>query len=224
MSNKKDFELPITSYEEYLKNLDYITLGIITYYSNFKLEDDFGNENLFRYVYKNKLIDNQNEIEILSKNKFNTVMRNVRKLAKMDNNLVIASNSPNGIVYTINYYTMPHGYYVTIHHEILRFLLNGTNNNTIKVYVYLKYKCSKGEVKITREEIASAIGLSTKCRENLQTISDITTLLNNILIRKRYDFITEINEKGKEVNKKICYYSVLTYEEFKEIYNRINGK
>ncbi len=212
----KDYKLPISTYEEYLKNIDYMTYGIITYFSNRTKADDDNNDSgeLFRWVYKNKLIEKQEEIEKLSKNKFNTVMRNVRKLAKMDNNLVVAKNSDNGIIYYINYYHMPHGKFVTIHHEILRFLLNTYTNNAIKTYVFLKYRCLKGKTKISREEIAEAIGLSPNSRNNLTAISDITVGLNEKLIKRTYEYITEINEEtGKEQIKRYCYYEVIDEEE-----------
>jgi hypothetical protein len=214
--NKKDYKLPISTYEEYLKNIDYMTYGIITYFSKRTAPDKDGNDSgeLFRWVYKNKLIENQEEIEKLSKNKFNTVMRNVRKLSKMDNNLVVAKNSDNGIIYYINYYHMPHGKFVTIHHEILRFLLNISNSNVIKTYVFLKYRCSKGKTKVTREEICEAIGLSADSRNNLTTISDITVALNEKLIKKTYEYITEINEEsGNEQVKRYCYYEIIKEED-----------
>lgn len=216
MANKKDdYRLPISSYEEYLKNIDYMTYGIITYFSNRTMTDEITDtEELFRWVYKNKLIKNSDEIEKLSKNKFNTVMRNVRKLARMDNDLVIAKNSDNGIIYYINYYHMPHGKFVTIHHEILRYLLNVSNSNVIKTYVFLKYRCSNGKTKVTREEIADAIGLKPNSENNLTAITDMIVSLSNILIEKEYKYITEINEKtGKEQVKRYCYYSIVNEED-----------
>lgn len=210
MANK-DYKLPISSYEEYLKNIDYMTYGIITYFSNKTMEDEIvDTEELYRWVYKNKLIKNSDEIEKLSKNKFNTVMRNVRKLARMDNDLVVARNSDNGIIYYINYYHMPHGKFVTIHHEILRYLIDTSNSNVIKAYVFLKYRCANGKTKVTREEIAEAIGLSSDSRNNLTTISNITFSLCNVLINKTYEYDTEINEENeKEQVKKYCYYSII---------------
>ena len=187
-----------------------MTYGIITYFSNRTMTDEITDtEEFFRWVCKNKLIKNSDEIEKLSKNKFNTVMRNVRKLARMDNDLVIAKNSDNGIIYYINYYHMPHGKFVTMHHEILRFLLNTTNSNVIKTYVFLKYRCANGKTKITREEIAEAIGLSSSCRNNLTTITDITVLLDNLLIEKTYEYITEVDEKGNERPTRYCYYTLI---------------
>ena len=209
MRERDNYVLPISTYEEYLKNLDYMTYGIITYFSNKTKANESNTNDLFRWIYKNKLIEHQDEIEKLSKNKFNTVMKNVRKLAKMDNNLVVARNSEKGIIYYINYYHMPHGKFVTIHHEILRFLLNTTNSNVIKTYVFLKYRCANGKTKITREEIAEAIGLSSSCRNNLTTITDITVLLDNLLIKKTYEYITEVDEKGNERPTRYCYYTLI---------------
>lgn len=221
MAEKKDIRFPISSYEEYLKNIDYMTYGIITYFSN-RTKAEEGEEDsgeLFRWVYKNRLIEKSEEIEKLSKNKFNTVMRNVRKLSKMDNNLVVAKNSDKGIVYYINYYHMPHGYYVTIHEEILRYLLNVSNSNVIKTYVFLKYRCAKGKAKITRKEIAEAIGLSPNSESNLTTVTDITVSLMGILINKTYEYATEINESnGNEQVKKYCYYEIVDEE---KVLNRI---
>lgn len=214
---KKDVRFPISTYEDYLKNIDYMTYGIITYFSNRTAPDKEGEDSgeLFRWVYKNRLIEKSDDIEKLSKNKFNTVMKNVRKLSKMDNNLVVAKNSDKGIIYYINYYHMPHGYYVTIHSEILRFLLDISNSNVIKTYVFLKYRCAKGKTKVTREEIAEAIGLSSNSRNNLTTVSNITTSLkNNMLIKKEYDYTTEVDEEtANEKVKVCCYYSIVDEEE-----------
>lgn len=220
MNNKdnKDYYLPISSYDDYLQNLKYyMEYGIITYYSNFKKQDDFGNEALFRYVYENKLKDNQEQIEKISKKKFTTVLKNIRKLVKMDNNLVVASNSPNGIVYTINYSTEPHGYYVTIHHEILKYLLDTSNEDALKLYVFMCYRCKKGETKITLKEMADAIGLSPNSKDNLQKITNITMSFDDNLIKKRYVYETVYDEDtNKFKTKKFCYYTIMTYEQFKD--------
>lgn len=220
MNNKdnKDYYLPISSYDDYLQNLKYyMEYGIITYYSNFKKQDDFGNEALFRYVYENKLKDNQEQIEKISKKKFTTVLKNIRKLVKMDNNLVVASNSPSGIVYTINYSTEPHGYYVTIHHEILKYLLDTSNEDALKLYVFMCYRCKKGETKITLKEMANAIGLSPNSKDNLQKITNITMSFDDNLIKKRYVYETVYDEDtNKFKTKKFCYYTIMTYEQFKD--------
>ena len=220
MNNKdnKDYYLPISSYDDYLQNLKYyMEYGIITYYSNFKKQDDFGNEALFRYVYENKLKDNQEQIEKISKKKFTTVLKNIRKLVKMDNNLVVASNSPSGIVYTINYSTEPHGYYVTIHHEILKYLLDTSNEDALKLYVFMCYRCKKGETKLTLKEMANAIGLSPNSKDNLQKITNITMSFDDNLIKKRYVYETVYDEDtNKFKTKKFCYYTIMTYEQFKD--------
>ena len=176
--------------------------GIITYYSNFKKQDDFGNEALFRYVYENKLKDNQEQIEKISKKKFTTVLKNIRKLVKMDNSLVVASNSPKGIVYTINYSTEPHGYYITIHHEILKYLLDTSNEDALKLYVYMCYRCKKGETRLTLKEMATAIGLSPNSNDNLQKITNITMSFDGNLINKKYEYETVYDENTNKFKTK----------------------
>ena len=92
-------KLPITSSENNMKNkkCDYKTLAIMTLYSNFNQDEDH------RYIYKNDIILNKDEIETLSKNKIDTIMRNVKKLCKLESKVVEAKNTDNGIVYLINY-------------------------------------------------------------------------------------------------------------------------
>ena len=222
----KDYYLPISSYSDYLKNMKgYLEYGIITYYSNFKQFDDYGNECLYRYIYENKLREKQEEIERISKKKFSTVMRNVRQLVKADSNLVTATNSPNGIVYIINYSTAPHGYFVTIHHEILGCLLDACSENALKLYVFLSYRCKEGATKITLKELAEAIGLSPNSKDTLQRITNITMVLNGKFIKKEYKWENAYDEKTKEIkNKKFCYYSIIPYEEFEEIRKREKGE
>ena len=217
--------LPLSSYNEHLKNMkNYWEYGLITYYSEFEQSDDDEKQYLYRYAYKNNLEKNKEEIEEMCKKKFSTVMKNVRLLVKGDNSLVGAKNSDNGIIYTINYFKEPHGYYILIHRKILKYLLKHFDVNTLKVYVFLKYRCLKRKTKVTREEICEAIGLSTDSRNNLTTISDITVALNEKLIKKTYEYITEINEEsGNEQVKRYCYYEIIKDIEVLKAIGETNG-
>lgn len=224
---KKINYFPLSSFDEYMKSIDYKTYAIITLFSKFcNGENQFGEYENSRYIYKNNIISNQEEIEKLSKNKINTVLKNIRKLAKMDNNLVVALNSPNGIVYAINYYVPDHGYYVLIPEKVLKFLIDTGNSDVIKTYVYLTYRChGKDEEHITREAIASAIGLSPNSHNNLQMISNITTNLhNNGLICKKYKYEQIVCDNGNEKTVKNCYYKINSYSEFIERYNNVETK
>jgi hypothetical protein len=223
---KKVNYLPISSFKDYMESIDYKTYAIITLFSKYNNgENQFGDYECSRYIYKNNIINNQEEIEKLSKNKLNTVLRNVRKLAKMDNNLVVAINTPNGIAYCINFYVPEHGYYVLIPEKVLKFLIDTGNSDTIKTYVYLTYRChGKEEEKVKRESIAKAIGLSPNSHSNLQTISNITTSLhNNGLITKQYKY-DQIYEDGREKTIQNCYYKINSYQDFIKSVNKVESK
>ena len=217
-------KLPITSSENNMKNkkCDYKTLAIMTLYSNFNQDEDH------RYIYKNDIILNKDEIETLSKNKIDTIMRNVKKLCKLESKVVEAKNTDNGIVYLINYgeeNNDEYGYktyrkYVTIEEEILRYLTDTGSSNLIKTYILLKYRCldenlKPKETKLTRMDIADNIGLSIKSDNNLKTIGNIlTSLAASNLITVHKEYVTEIDESGKEKVKCLNYYKVVSYEEW----------
>lgn len=216
--NNKDYSFPITSSKDNMMNklLDYKTLSIMTIFSNKDNTINDGVEEMHRYLYKNKVLENIESIESLSKNKINTIMKNIRKLSKLDNNVVMATNTPNGIVYYINY-TKQGREFVTIKESMLRYLINVSNSNTIKVYILLKYLCQDKEKNVTREYIAEQIGLSKKSRSNLQEISDITDMLFNTgFINIEQKYVSELLSNGNECIKKYNYYSVNSYDVWKE--------
>lgn len=236
-------KFPMNIYEGNIgdKKCDYKTLAIMTLYSN----NDKPNEDEYkywRYVYRNKLVGFSEEIEQLSETKIDTILRKVKKLTDLTGGLVTASKTEEGkIIYTINYRDgevikdddghiskIDKGGFVLVEEDVLRFLINVGNSNDIKTYLLIRRLCelnemhtSKKERLITRDFLCEHIGLSPKSRSNLQTISDITFMLEEChLIRKR---IVHCGEDGK-YNKKI-YYSVVPYEEWKEyVTNRKKGK
>lgn len=213
---EKNYDFPLNSSKENMQNklMDYKTLGIMTIFSNKDNVIKDGVEEMHRYLYKNKIISNLEEIENLSKNKINTIMKNIRKLSRLEGNTVTAANTPNGIVYYINY-TSNNREYVLIKEDVLRYLINVSNSNVIKVYILLKYMCQNGEKKVTREYIAEQIGLSKKSRSNLQEISNITDMLANTgFIKIRQDYSTEVDSKGRECSKRHNYYKINSYEEW----------
>jgi hypothetical protein len=212
----KELTLPLNSEKENMQNkkCDYKTLAIMTLYSTMtpiKIQQEQGLDENYRYVYKNKVIEFTDEVEELSKNKIDTVVKNMRKLSKLEGNLVTAVKNKDGeICYIINYANDQDREYVTIEEDMLKFLINTGNGNVIKTYVLLKYMCAKGEKKITRSYIAEQIGLATNSRKNLQVVSDITeSLANNGFIKKR----RHISNGSKEE----VYYSVNSHEDWLRI-------
>lgn len=213
----KILKLPINSSKKNMQNkkCDYRILGLMTLYSNrtpSEISLDEGYEEIYRYIYKNKIEDNMEEIEILTNNKRDTIIRNIKKLAKSSNGLIIATNSPNGICYYIHY--AKDNNYVIIEEDILKTLVNATNSNVIKVYILLKYLCRNECKEIHRAYIAEQVGLSTN-RNNLRIISDITYVLERLkLIKVKREYKTILLDNGKEQYTQVNKYEVCTYDEY----------
>lgn len=213
---KRVVKLPMNSHEKHMKNkkCDYKTLAIMMLYSNMtpkEIQELESKEERYRYLYKNKIIQFTDEIEELSKNKINTILKNMRTLSQLDGDLVVANANEEGeIYYVINYADERGRKFVTIESNMLRFLVNTSNSIAIKIYVLLKYMCGDGERKITREYIAQQVGLSTT--KGLKVVSDCTKMLcacGFIKKRKVYKYANSVN----------CdiYYSINTHEEWEEV-------
>lgn len=228
-------KLPMNVYEGNLgnKKCDYKTLATMTLYSSHKKPDEYGNEQ-YRFLYRNKVITLSDEIEDLSKNKIDTILRNIKKLSNLTGNLVNASRTNDGkIVYTINYrdgevirddegkpIKMVKGGFVLVEEDVLKFLVNISNSEDIKVYLLIKTLCeweernhNKSEKWITNAFICEHIGLSSNSKCSLQTISDITYMLERVhLINKR-----EIHTNVDGMVMRKIYYSIVPYEEWKRL-------
>lgn len=222
-------KLPINSSKQNMQNkkCDYKTLAIMTLYSYMTPNEitlEQGYEELYRFAYRNKIEKDMDEIEELSNNKRDTIIRNIKKLTKLNSGLITAVNSPKGIIYYINYRGEKGGDFVTIEEDILRLLVNTTNSSVIKVYILLKYLCRKGSREIHRAYIAEQIGLSTN-RNSLNRISDMTYVLEQIgLIKKKVKYKTIILENGNEHFTQATEYELCTYEEYKQKRNNYKNK
>ena len=222
----KILKLPINSSKENMQNkkCNYKTLALMTLYSNISPDEitlDDGYEELYRYLYENKIKDSIIEMEKLSHNKQDTIFRNIRKLAKINNGLITVTNSTKGIIYYINYRSTEGGDYVIIEEDILKYLIDTSNSNVIKVYILLKYLCKNGKKSITNEYIAEQIGLCSKSNKNIQSVINIIkSLVNNKLIKKTKDKSVKFKDnkfKYKEINE----YEVVKYEEWKNEMKKI---
>lgn len=212
----------MNSHEKYMKNkkCDYKTLAIMMLYSNMtpiEEQEENGTYEEYRYLYKNKIIKFTEEIEGLSENKINTILKNIRKLSQLDDGSLVSAckNAEGEIYYVINYCNGDKGNkYVTIEEDMLRVLTSACNSNMIKIYILLKYMCGNGERKITREYIAEQIGINTN-KKGKQIISDCTKVLSaSGFIKKR-----KVYKNDSEVNCDI-YYSINSYEEWKEVMSK----
>ena len=217
---KESNNFPITSAKENLMNkkVDYKVLMLMTLLSNVQLHKEAletGNEERWRYLYRNKLKEYKDLVESLSQTKLNTVLRTIKKMEKLDCKVIaVRKTEGNEIVYDINYGTRE---FVTIDTKIMEALIHSFNSNVIKIYVLLKYMCRDGKKKITQEWLLKQIGLSSDSKNNRQMLSDITTELHcGGYINKE-----TISVEG---NKIINYYEVNSLDEWKSIRKLGNRK
>lgn len=200
------------------KKVDYKVLMLMTLLSNVQLHKDAldtGNEERWRYLYRNKLKKYKDLVESLSQTKLNTILRTIKKMEKLDCKVIaVRKTEGNEIVYDINYGTRE---FVTIDTKIMEALIHSFNSNVIKIYVLLKYMCRDRKKKITQEWLLKQIGLSSDSKNNRQMLSDITTELHcGGYINKE-----TISVEG---NKIINYYEVNSLDKWKSIRKLGNRK
>lgn len=225
-------KFPINSDEINMKNkqCDYKTLAIMTMYSKINLS---ANEK-HRYIYKEDILLNKDEIEKLSNNKINTICKNIKKLCKLESKVVEAKNTNNGIVYIINYATEEtnsdgnkvYRKFVPIEEDILKHMMDTASSNVIKTYIFLKYRCRYNKncgTKITRKEIAENIGLSPKSDNNLKTVYRcIKALEGNHLIKVSKKYTSEVSDNGNESVKCFNYFTIVSHDKWEEWFKNKN--
>lgn len=212
---KEFWDVPMPSHNGYLNNKD-VNLNI---YGGLMLQSNYGgiyNTEAQRYIYKNKL--NNEELANMCNISESTVKRAFNKLkkAKIEDKepLITTENTPNGIVYKLNY-AVDDKYYVTIPNDILQYLIKTSNNTMIKLYIFFKVQLANGSKKMQREFIANAIGYSTK---NLKDISLMTNdLVAKGLITKTEERVVFYDEvRDREIPKTIVTYELTTDKEWRE--------
>ena len=199
--------------EKYMKNkqINYVPIIIPLPYSRYKKGEKH------RYSYESELYKNKDEIEFLSGRKIETIIKNLRKISKMDSPLDV--KEINGeMIYILNYKNEYGRKYVLIEEQILKSLFSTSNHNKIKIYLILKYRCDTSKfTRITRKSLADAIGLNANSENTLTRIGIILKSLAKekyIEIVERYD--NQIDEKGKVTYSRNKYIRLCTYEEWLE--------
>lgn len=211
--DNKIIKFPVSTDEKNMKNkkCDYKLLSTLTLLSKYNTGEDH------RYIYKDDIILNKDKVEMLSGKKINTVIKNVRKLSKLEGNAVIAKEVNGKIVYIINYKNKKGRKYVIVEEDILRSLLDTGSSNLIKTYMLLKYRCNEEtETRITRKDIAINIGLNGDSKDNLKTITNIIKDLKKkdlIKVNTKYD--NKLDANGNFKYAKYLYIRLCNYQEWK---------
>ena len=218
--------------------MDYKALALFMYFSKRKSEEvcemlglDISEVEEHRFLYDNFINENIEKFEELSDWKKQNIRKQINKLTKAGNKVISADYTESGELY---YKIMPYvdknnqlkkdGTFVTIESDILRFLINATNSNVIKIYCFLKwflidqehYEKTKEvryiENQIDREFICKQIGLSSKSDKTLKSISrDIEDLLvMTHLIERR-----AVTKREFGQTKTVYYYSLVDHDEWK---------
>lgn len=212
------WNVPIPSHNDYIKNKDVDYLIYSELSVNSKYGGKANNMETQRYIYKNAL--DYKEVADVCNVSESTVKRAFSRLkkVKVDGNfvtLISTENTPNGIVYKLNY-GVDDKYYVTIPNNTLQYLIDTSNSNMIKLYVFFKVQLANGSKEMQREFIADALGFNTSNIKMLDKVSNMTKdLMAKGLLTKteRVEFFYD-EKTNREIPKTLIRYSLTTYEQW----------
>ena len=234
MNDKDIWEVPINTEPTVIgdRDMNYKILALISLYSKYKGETvcdlkeyDYSEIENHRYIYQDYIIENKEELEKESKNSIKTIRRNIKKLIECDNKVIQVCKDKKGkVFYKINPYFNPNdkssmNNFVTIDSDMLRYLVNTSNSDVIKVYCIFKWLLWDNKNKtyvskrVDRYWICRQLGLNEESGKNLQKVTDILQfLVNNFYITRTKENILDKDGKYKTV----YYYKIATYDYWKE--------
>lgn len=216
---REDIKLPMPTH--CLKEKKYCAkeyAGLMTI-SNFDKKTDKRNH---RYLYKNKF----NTAELAKDLGIGrtTLEANIKKLEKLDYNILEIKNEQQGVVYKLHYGAINElgkkNKFVEINHSMLKTLACVFNSNSIKLYCLLGYMTNETEFKtMDNKWLAEQIGLSAKSKNNLDAITEIVAQLElcGFIETKKENIFKWDATKGKEVPQITKQYRLRTFTEWKAI-------
>ena len=188
-----------------------------------------GSYETHRYLYKNKF----NTAELAKDLGIGRTQleRNIKKLEKLNYNILDIESSQQGIIYKLHYGAIKEdgdiNKFVTINHQMLKTLACTFNSNSIKLYCLLRYMTNETEFKVMDNKwLAEQIGLSSKSKNNLDTITEIVTQLElcGFIETKKQNIFRWDDKKGREVPQITKSYRLRTLEEWQNIQNKVKNK
>ena len=228
-----NIEFPLPTHKEVLedKKFPYNTFAALMVNSKFDSKANNFYKNYRNYLYTNRMGDVMeflNKLEEAKGTKLTnkrTIERHIKTILDCGLDLMDIVNTPQGVAYKIKS-SVDNKYYVKIPYTQIKELLVSTNKNMLKLFAFMKYMCNEETFKpITREFIAEHIGLSPNSRNNIQTISTMTTSLAKLgFIEIRQINKLELNKKGQRVFKTINSYRLRSLEEYNQITEIAKGQ
>ena len=175
-----------------------------------------------RYLYKNKF--NTTELAKDLGIGRTTLEANIKKMQKLDYNILDIENTKSGVVYKLHYGAIKEdgsiNKFVTINHQMLKTLACAFNSNAIRLYCLLKYMTNETEFStMDNKWLAEQIGLSAKSKNNLDTITEITAQLElcGFIETRKINIFKWDAIKGKEVPQITKQYRLRTLAEWQAI-------
>lgn len=233
LNNKSDLKLPICTDFEYMTNKSisykHIIIGLsFSYYQDVHDNNDKEMDYIYdthRYTYKNTLTKNKYDIEKTSGNKINSIYKGLNKISTISEGKLIeqckVESIKNGMKKEEIVYKLYKGNkYVLLEPDLIKCLMT-LSSNSIKTYLFLKWRLRCGRQSVTRREIAYNIGLSVDSRNNLTHITDVLKTLVSVQLIKK-DNTIETSNNGNEFNSKINL-ELNTYEEWKEYWDSLSS-
>lgn len=180
-----------------------------------------------RYLYKNKF--NTEELAKSLGISRTTLERNIKKLEKLEYNILDIENSQQGVIYKLHYGAIKEdgsiNKFVTINHQMLKELACSFNSNAIKIYCLLKYMTNETEYKILTEEwICNQIGLNGASEKNQTTVRTLIKTLEKckFIETKKLNIFRWDEVRKKEVPQITKQYRLCTFEEWKTLDKKVD--
>lgn len=197
--------IPISSYEEHLKNknINYNMYLKFLFFSNFDTKREIleiaelKRKEKNRFLYRNKLTSDIEATERFFNRSMKTIDTNIKTREQIG--LIEKIRVKDRLVYIV-YYSTNNRKFVKLKAKIVIQLLD-CDSNTIKIYILLKYMCGNEEKQITRKYITEQIGLSSKSKKTLQNISNSLSKLE----QKGLISIRTVSDGKKKYN----YYRII---------------
>lgn len=223
INKEKGFCVMLPSHDTVIgdKKFPYSTYANLTLNSKFDPVKKDGN-----YIYKNAINKSIADFIEEAKDEFpngklpapRTIEKHIKVMLKNDIPLLKVENSPNGVVYKLQP-KIDNRYYVMIPYQQVRELVLSTNDNMLKLFVILSYKCNtENYTTLDRKYFARKLGLADNSTKNLSSIGTMLNTLRKIgMIDIQQEIRTDWDEEaGREIGKKINSYRLTTLEEYKE--------